>query len=106
MTGKILTTVAAMTAVTVLVRAAPFIFFAKRTPPAALAYLEAILPPALMTILVLSSFKDIEWAAAPHGLPALIAAALTALVHLWKRNVLASIVGGTAAFMILSRLMV
>lgn len=105
MTARIIATVAAMTVVTVLVRAAPFLFFARRKPPAALDFLQAYLPPALMTVLVLSSFKDIRWAEAPHGVPALAAAALTAAAHAWKRNVLLSIAAGTACYMVLSRLM-
>lgn len=104
MTGRILATVAAMTLVTVLVRAAPFLFFAKRKPPAALDFLQAYLPPALMTVLVLSSFKDVHWAEAPHGIPALAAAAMTAAVHAWRRNVLLSIAAGTASYIALSRL--
>jgi len=102
--SRILTAVAAMALVTILTRAAPFIFFAKRKPPAALDYLQAYLPPALMTILVMASFKDIRWAQAPHGIPALAAAALTAVMHLWQRNVLVSIACGTAAYMALIRL--
>ncbi len=102
--SRILLAVAAMALVTILTRAAPFIFFARRKPPAMLDYLQIYLPPALMTILVMASFKDIKWAQAPFGLPALAAATLTALIHLWRRNVLLSIACGTAAYMALLRL--
>ncbi|MEN6499152.1 MAG: AzlD domain-containing protein, partial [Rectinema sp.] len=37
--------------------------------------------------------------------PALVAGALTALLHFWKRNVLLSIVGGTALYMALIRVL-
>lgn len=100
---RVLLTVAAMAAVTVLTRAAPFLFFSRRKPPAALDYLQAYLPPALMTILVLSAFKDIRWADAPHGIPALAGAVATAALHLWRRNVLLSIACGTAVYMVLLR---
>ena len=103
--SRILATVAAMTLVTILTRAAPFLFFARRKPPAALDYLQTWLPPALMTILALSAFKDIRWADAPHGLPALAGAAITAVIHLWKRNVLLSITCGTVAYMALTRVL-
>lgn len=102
---RILMAVAAMALVTILTRAAPFLFFARRKPPAALDYLQKYLPPALMTILVLASFKDILWSQAPHGLPSVAAAIITALVHLWRRNVLLSIACGTAAYMALIRLL-
>jgi branched-subunit amino acid transport protein AzlD len=102
---RIVLAVVAMALVTILTRAAPFIFFAKRKPPAALDYLQTYLPAALMTILVMASFKDIRWAEAPHGIPAIAAAVLTAVVHLWRRNVLVSIACGTAAYMAMIRLM-
>jgi branched-subunit amino acid transport protein AzlD len=102
---RLLLTVAAMTIVTVLTRAAPFLFFSRRKPPAALDYLQAYLPPALMTILVLSAFKDVAWSDFPHGAPAVAGAVVTALVHLAKRNVLLSIACGTAAYIALTRIL-
>jgi branched-subunit amino acid transport protein AzlD len=42
--------------------------------------------------------------AAPHGLPEFISCALVAGLHLWKRNTLISIVGGTACYMLLVQL--
>ncbi len=104
--SRILLTVAAMAALTILTRAVPFLFFARRKPPAALVYLQKYLPPSLMVILVLSAFKDISPADASAGLPLLAAAVLTALVHLWKRNVLASIAFGTALYMVLIRVFI
>ncbi len=101
---RILLAVAVMAGVTLLTRAAPFLFFSKRKPPAVLDYLQRFIPPVVMTLLVLASFKDIRFAEAPHGLPALLGAAATALLHFWKRNVLLSIAGGTALYMILIRL--
>jgi branched-subunit amino acid transport protein AzlD len=37
------------------------------------------------------------------ALPVLTASLFTALVHLWKRNSLLSILGGTAVYMILTK---
>lgn len=102
---RILLTVAAMAVVTILTRAAPFLFFARRSPPPVLAYLQAYLPPVLMTILVLSAFRTIAWAEAPHGLPAIAGVAVTAILHLWRRNTLLSICCGTALYIALSRLL-
>jgi branched-subunit amino acid transport protein AzlD len=58
-------------------------------------------PPAAMTVLAFNaigtSFKD-----NPHdGLLVLAASVFTSLLHLWKRNFLVSILGGTILFMIL-----
>lgn len=93
-----------MTAITYFTRAVPFLFFARRQPPAILDYLQKYLPPIVMVVLVFASYKDIDFGTAPHGIPALAAGLLTAALHLWKRNVLISIAGGTAIYMVLIRL--
>jgi branched-subunit amino acid transport protein AzlD len=69
-----------------------------------LNFVEKLAPPAAMTVLafnaIAGSFKtDIR-----EGPPVLVAAALTALIHLWKRNFLFSIFGGTAIYIILERI--
>jgi len=94
-----------MTAITYFTRAVPFLFFAKRQPPPLLGFLQKYLPPVVMAILVFASYKDIDYGAASFGIPALVAGAATALLHFWKRNVLLSIVGGTALYMALIRIM-
>jgi branched-subunit amino acid transport protein AzlD len=102
--GKAFLAVAVMAAVTLFTRAFPFIFFRNRKPPAALDFVRDYIPPAVMMILALSSFKDIKWASSPFGVPELICAGLVAILHLWKRNAMLSIVGGTAVYMILIRM--
>ncbi len=92
-----------MTGVTAGLRAFPFIFFRKRKPPAALLFVRDSLPPAIMTLLALSSYKDVQWTRAPYGLPELLAGLVVALLHLWKRNPFLSIFGGTAFYMALTR---
>ena len=61
-------------------------------------------PPAMMGLLVVYCFKGGHWLSGTHGLPELIAAAVVVLLHSWKRNVLASIAGGTAVYMLLVQL--
>jgi len=97
--------VALMAAITLFTRAVPFIFFAKRQAPAYLLYLQRYVPPVVMCLLVLASYKDISFGQTPYGLPAILGGLVTAALHLWKRNVLLSISGGTALFMVLSRLL-
>lgn len=104
MTERLILSVATMALVTLFTRAASFLFFARRRPPAILEYVQRFLPPAVMAILVVSSFRSIDFASPPYGLPAIAAAALTAALHVWKRNALLSIVGGTGLYMILLRL--
>lgn len=85
---------------TALLRFLPFLVFRKSTPPY-IAYLGKVLPPALIGMLVIYCFKDVSFAAAPHGLPELIAAGCVIVLHAWKRNSLISILGGTAIYMVL-----
>ncbi|MCX7023571.1 MAG: AzlD domain-containing protein [Spirochaetes bacterium] len=85
-------------------RAAPFLFFGGRTTPAFLGFVERYLPPVAMTALVVASYASVRWLDGPHGLPELAAGTAVALLHLWKRNALLSIVGGTALYMALASL--
>ena len=81
---------------TQLTRWLPFwLFPEKKQPPAVVAYLGKVLPPAMMGLLVVYCLRSISWLSAPHGAPELIAIAAVAGLHLWKRNVLLSIAGGT-----------
>ena len=82
--------------VTVLTRFLPFAVFGKRPLPRVVVYLGRVLPPAIMAALVVYCLKDIDLTAFPFGLAQLISVAVTALVHLWRRNTLLSIALGTA----------
>jgi branched-subunit amino acid transport protein AzlD len=96
--------VLAMTAVTYLLRAVPFLFFGRREPPAIVSYVARYMPPVIMTVLVLNSFKGLRFDRPPHGLPELASAAVVAALQAWRRNALLSIIGGTALYMVLIRL--
>jgi len=89
-----------MAGVTALLRFLPFLVFRRNTPPY-IAYLGRVLPPALIGMLVIYCFKDVSFAASPYGLPELIAAACVVVLHVWKRNSLISILGGTGIYMLL-----
>ena len=89
--------------VTVLTRFLPFAVFGKRPLPRVVVYLGRVLPPAIMAALVVYCLKDIDLTAFPLGLAQLISVAVTALVHLWRRNTLLSIALGTACYMVLIR---
>lgn len=100
-----LITILAIAAGTQFTRWLPFwLFPEKKDPPAVVLYLGKVLPPAMMGLLVVYCFKGVHWLSGTHGLPELIAAAVVVLLHSWKRNVLASIAGGTAVYMLLVQL--
>ena len=54
-----------------------------------------------MGLLVVYCLKGVTWLAAPRGAPELIAIAAVVLLHRWRNNVLLSIAGGTAVYMLL-----
>ena len=97
-------TVAVISAVTILLRFLPFMIFGKRETPTFVLYLGKVLPFAVMGMLCVYCLKGVSFPAFPYGLPELISVALVVLLHLWKRNTLLSIIGGTACYMLLVQL--
>ena len=97
--------VAVTAAVTITLRFLPFLIFGgeKKTPPY-ISYLGKVLPYAIMGMLVVFCLKNVSLLAAPHGIPELIAGAVTVGLHIWKRNTLISIVAGTVCYMLLVQL--
>jgi branched-subunit amino acid transport protein AzlD len=55
-------------------------------------------------MLVVYCVKDVAWLSGTHGLPELLGIAATILIHLWRRNMLWSIAGGTLFYIIIIRL--
>lgn len=101
--------VLAMGAVVLFCRAFPFLFFRNITGQSSrkkvfLAFVEKIVPPAAMTVLAFNALGGAFRGSPRDGLLVLAASVFTALIHLWKRNALVSIVGGTALYMILMRI--
>ena len=83
-------------------RLIPFLFFPKgKEIPPIIRYLGRVLPPAVIGMLVIYCLKNVSLIAAPHGIPELLAIAAVVGLHLWKKNTLLSIFGGTAIYMIL-----
>jgi len=92
--------VAAMAAVTMLLRFLPFLVFRKKTPPY-IAYLGEVLPAAIIGMLVVYCLKDTAVTKAPFGAPELIAGLTVVGLQALKRNSLLSILGGTVIYMVL-----
>ena len=88
--------------VTALTRFLPFwIFGGKRKTPEWILRLGTALPCAIMGMLVVYCLKDISFLSAPYGIPELLGCAAMVLLHVWKRNTLLSIGGGTLLYMLL-----
>lgn len=79
-----------------------FILFAseKHTPPF-VHYLSRYLPSVVFGILVVYCLKDVELTSEHYGIPELIGIAACVLLHLWRKNMLLTIAGGTLLYMIL-----
>lgn len=87
---------------TMLTRFLPFLVFrSKRPTPRYIQYLGRVLPGAIFAMLIIYCLRDVSLLQGSHGLPELIAIAVTAGLHLWKRQMLLSIAGGTICYMLL-----
>lgn len=94
--------IAVIAAVTMVLRFVPFIIFAgKRETPKYIAYLGTVLPFSIMGMLVVYCLRNISFTKSPFGLPELVSGTAVVLLHLWKRNTLLSIIGGTICYMLL-----
>ena len=94
--------VAVITLVTMLTRFLPFLILGgKRQTPAFVTWLGKVLPYAIMGMLVVYCLRGMTIVRAPHGVPEIIACAVVVLLHVWKRNTLISILGGTVCYMLL-----
>ena len=90
--------------VTAATRFLPFLIFGGREVPKIVRYLGRILPMAVMATLVVYCLRGTTFDAAGNFLPQLIAVAVVALLHLWRKNTFLSIVVGTAVYMVLVQL--
>ena len=87
---------------TMATRFLPFLLFSpKRPTPAYVQYLGKALPAAIFGMLVVYCLKNVEFFSGNHWLPELLAIAVTAGLHIWRRQMLVSIAGGTVFYMVL-----
>ena len=87
---------------TMLTRFLPFLIFGrKKEAPKYIQYLGKVLPAAVFGLLVVYCLKDVNLFTGSHGLPEAIAILVVVLLHVWKRQMLLSIAGGTVCYMVL-----
>lgn len=97
-----LASIAVMAAVTFLTRALPFLLFDRGDhPPRIVLYLGQVLPPAVITMLIVYCLKGISFATPAGWLPSALAGLTAVILHLWKGNDLLSIFGATVLYMLL-----
>ncbi len=101
MTQQIIT-IALCVAGTMLTRFLPFMVFnGKRPTPRYIQYLGKVLPGAVFAMLVIYCLRNVSFVSGSYGIPELIGIGVTAGLHLWKRQMLLSIAGGTVCYMML-----
>ena len=90
---------------TMLTRFLPFLVFGggKETTKY-IQYLGKILPAAVFGLLVVYCLKDVSVLSGSHGIPEAISILVVVFLHLWKRQMLLSIAGGTVCYMLLTQL--
>lgn len=87
---------------TMTTRFLPFLVFPAGKPtPKYVQYLGKVLPSAVFGLLVVYCLKNVNILVGSHGFPELIAIVAVIALHLWKRQMLLSIAGGTVCYMLL-----
>lgn len=94
--------IAVMALVTFLTRALPFLLFGRGgKPPRIILYLGQYLPPAVIAMLIVYCLRNMSFTAPSGWASAVIASLFVAVIHIWRRNNMLSIVGGTLLYMVL-----
>ena len=101
LTQQILT-IAMVVLGTALTRFLPFLIFPSGKPtPKYIQYLGRFLPAAVFGLLVVYCLRNLDLLSGRHGIPELLSILLVIGLHVWKRQMLLSIAGGTIFYMIL-----
>lgn len=104
-TACIIAVIAVTAAVTILLRAFPFLLFSsgKKCPPV-IAFIGKVLSPAAIAMLAVyclcAVYKEQSFREGGFGIPELAGSLTVVLLHCWKGNPLLSIICGTAVYML------
>ncbi len=100
-------------AATMLTRFLPFLVFhsGRRTPPT-ITFLGRVLPASVFALLVIYCLRGVDFSCLladefwhSDAFAQLASVLVTALVHVWRRNMMWSIAAGTACYMTLIRVL-
>ena len=87
---------------TMTTRYLPFLIFKEnKKTPEYIQYLGKFLPSAVFGMLVIYCLKNVEVLHGTHGIPEEISILVTAVLHIWKKNMFLSIAGGTICYMLI-----
>ena len=105
--GRTLLVIGIAAVCTFLTRAFPFLLFGgKKELSPAVRFLGNCLPSAIIAALVVYCLRSVSFDAAGwlNGVIQLVSVGIVAGLHLWQRNILLSIGGGTVCYMALLRI--
>ncbi|MCG7598443.1 AzlD domain-containing protein [Halomonas sp. McH1-25] len=91
-------------------RVLPFVALSRHAEHPLILHLGKFLPPAVMLILVIYALRNFRPLAegslngGENGLPLIVASISVAVLHVWRRNALLSIIGGTGLYMAMIQL--
>ena len=98
-------TIAMVVLGTMITRFLPFLVFpAGKETPKYIQYVGKVLPAAVFGLLVIYCLRSVDLFSGNHGLPEALSIALVIALHVWKRQMLLSIAGGTICYMLLVQL--
>ena len=101
---QMLAMIAAGAVATQLTRWLPFLAFpSEEKTPKVVTYLGTVLPATMWGLLIVYCFRTSDPLGGYHMAPELIAAAVVVALHLWKKNMSLSMIGGTLVYMLLIR---
>lgn len=95
-------TIALVVLGTMVTRFLPFVIFSSNRPtPKYIQYLGKVLPAAVFGLLVIYCLRNVSIFTGSLAIPELISILAVVVLHLWKRQMLLSIAGGTICYMLL-----
>ncbi len=104
--GYIIAAIVVSAAVTLMLRALPFVAFrGEKTMPAWLERLGKTLPSAIMAVLVVYCVKGAAADFVGTGVPQLLAVAVVAVSYKLRHSTFLSIILGTGVYMVLLRVL-
>jgi branched-subunit amino acid transport protein AzlD len=99
--GYLLAAVAVSATITWALRALPFALLAPLRRSPLVAHLGSAMPVGVMAVLIVHTVRHVPLAVAPHGLPTAVALVVTVGLHVWRRDIVLSIVAGTVVHVVL-----
>ena len=97
--------IAVVTLVTWSLRAALFVLFGNRPLPRMMRYLGKMLPPSIMTVLVIYRLRNTSFTKFPFDIPEMTYCALVSILQVVRKNAYLSIIAGTICYMMLIRIL-